>query len=330
MAQIEIGVVGCGKISRKHLDAYQKIDDIGVTVTDIQPDRASEIAAQYDVAWKKDTEAVLTDQDIDAIDVCVPVTVHKEVIESALEEGKDVFCEKPLAQTTEEAIEIRQVAEEMGKMVMTGYLYRFHPAFELVKKTLSNNIIGTPHYATFRVGGRGSHRAWKHKSNTGGGAANEMLVHMLDLIIWWFGPPAAVEELWTDTVLTERNIGDETVKSDAEDLVVLKLQTQTGIEILCQSDLISPSYMNSIELHGQEGSIITSILDQFPTSIYCAEPTGIYDRGHNYHDFNRVDLFKKELNYFKNSVITETGPELNTLEDSIEVRRIIDSVLDRT
>ena len=108
---------------------------------------------------------------------------------------------------------------------------------------------------------------------------------------------------------------------------MLRARAEDDTEILCESDLVSPSYMNSIEIHGENGSIITSILDQFPTSIYCNEPTGIYDRGHNYHDFSRVDLFKKELEYFKDCVTAESDPELNTLDDAIEVRRIIDSTL---
>jgi predicted dehydrogenase len=327
MDRINVGIIGCGKIAGKHLKSYQKIDDFDVTVTDIQSDRARETASKHNVAWENDPEMVLEDSDIDAIDVCVPVTAHRSIVETALYEGKDVFCEKPLAQTTEDAIKIREVADETGNIVMVGYLYRFHPAFELVQRVLSDGTIGDTHYAIFRVGGRGSHREWKHKSQTGGGAANEMLVHMLDLMIWWFGAPVKAQKLWTDTILEQRDVGGETVEADAEDLVVLRARTEDGTEILCESDLVSPSYMNSIEIHGEKGSIITSILDQFPTSIYCSEPTGIYDRGHNYHDFSRVDLFKRELEYFKEHITTGKESEMNTLSGAIESRRIIDSIL---
>jgi len=327
MNELSVGVLGCGKIAGKHLDSYRKIPEFEVTVTDIQSEKAREAAKKYNVSWEKDPDAVLRDPAIDAIDVCVPVTAHKNVIGTALREGKDVFCEKPLALNAGEAAEIRDIAEETGNIVMVGYLYRFHPAFELVQEALSDRVVGEPHYAIFRVGGRGSHRAWKHRADAGGGAANEMLVHMLDLMIWWFGAPTETERLWTDTILEQRDIDGETVEADAEDLVVLRAQANNGTKILCESDLVSPSYMNSIEIHAENGSIITSILDEFPTSIYCNEPTGIHDRGHNYYDFSRVDLFKQELTYFKNCITTENEPELNTLDDAIEVRRIIDSII---
>jgi len=327
MRKVSVGIIGCGKIAGKHLDSYRKIEQFDVTVTDIQSDKACEMAKKHDVSWDPDPEAVLRDPNIDAIDVCVPVTAHKDIIKTALREGKDVFCEKPLAQNTRDAVDIRKVADETDNIVMTGYLYRFHPAFELVQEALSDGVIGEPHYAIFRVGGRGSHRAWKHKSDTGGGAGNEMLVHMLDLMIWWFGAPAETEGLWTDTVLDKRDIDGEVVDASAEDLVVLRARTKDETEILCESDLISPSYMNSVEIHGENGSIITSILDEFPTSIYCNEPTGIYDRGHNYYDFSRVDLFKKELTYFKDCIIEGSKPTMNTLDDAVEVRRIIDSTV---
>jgi predicted dehydrogenase len=325
--EVRVGVIGCGNIANKHLDSYQSISGFDVTVTDIDTEKAREAAAAYDVAWEEDPDTLLRDPDIDAIDVCVPVTAHQEIIETALFEGKDVFSEKPLAQTTEEAMQIRRWADETGNMLMVGYLYRFHPAFELVQEVLSKGIIGDPHYAIFRVGGRGSHRAWKHDGRMGGGAANEMLVHMLDLMIWWFDAPTETERLWTDTVLEQRDIDGETVAASAEDLVVLRARTEGGTDILCESDLVTPSYMNSIEIHGENGSILTSILDHVPTSVYCKEPTGIYDRGHNFHDFSYVDLFEKELSYFKDCITSKNPPELNTLDDAIEVRRIIDATL---
>jgi len=327
MNEVRVGVLGCGKIASKHLNSYQKIDEFDVTITDIKPEKARTAADKHNVAYAEDPDDVLEDPDIDAIDVCIPVNAHQEVIETALQEGKDVFCEKPLARTADEAREIKAVADETDNQIMVGYLYRFHPAFEIAKEAIEDGIIGDPHYAMFRVGGRGSHRAWKHQAETGGGATNEMLVHMLDLIVWWFGAPAATEALWTDTILDEREIDGETVEANAEDIVVLRATAGDGTEILCESDLITPSYMNGIEVHGSDGSVLTSILDHFPTSIYCNEPTAIYDRGHNFHEFSRVDLFEKELLHFGECVTNGNKPDQNTVEDAIKVRQIIDDAL---
>ncbi|KXA91413.1 hypothetical protein AKJ57_01225 [candidate division MSBL1 archaeon SCGC-AAA259A05] len=209
---------------------------------------------------------------------------------------------------------------------MSGYLYRFHPAFEKVKEVLEERIIGEPYYAVFRVGGRGSHRAWKHKKSEGGGAINEMLVHMLNLVTWYFDGVEAAQNLSTETVLETREIDGEEVEADAEDLTVLRLETVEGAKVLCESDLITPSYMNYVEIHGTNGSIWTSILDYFPTVVYCKEPRGVYNQGNNFFEYGRVDLFEKELRHFVESIENGEKPSLNSIEDSVETLKVIESV----
>ncbi|WP_424017688.1 Gfo/Idh/MocA family protein [Halorientalis pallida] len=327
METISVGVVGCGKIAERHINAYAKLDGVDVTITDIDESKRS-VAEEYGVEWCTDPDTLIERADIDAIDVCVPVTAHEDVISQSLGHDKDVFCEKPLARTTAQARRIREKADQTDNIVMVGYLYRFHPAFQFVKEVLDERIIGSPHYAIFRVGGRGSHRPWKHKQAAGGGVGNEMLVHMLDLVFWYFGEPQSAESLHTDTILREREIGGETVQADANDLALLNLDMNDGFSVLCQSDLLTPSYMNYVEIHGSNGSIFTTILDYFPTIVYCQERRGIYDKGRNVREFDRVDLFERELDQFVDCVRTGSKPELNDVADSVAVRSIIESTIE--
>lgn len=326
---IHIGVIGCGKIAEKHLNAYRKLEGVQITVTDIVP-KGEAVAQRYGVNWHPDPNRVVASDDVDAVDVCIPTPAHAEVILKALANDKHVFCEKPLARNLNEARMIVQKAKETDKIIMVGYLYRFHPAFQFVKDVLQEEILGEPYFALFRLGGRGSHKAWKHKRETGGGAGNEMLVHMLDLVLWYFGDPRSVEPLEVDVVLKEREIEGQKVRVDAEDLVVLKLESQTGVIILCESDLITPSYMNYVEIQGTNGSLWTSILEQFPTLLYLKEPCGVYDRGQNVFEFPRVDLFERELGYFLECLRNGTQPDLNSLEDSLKLMSILEETFSQT
>lgn len=323
---IRIGVIGCGKIAERHLNAYRKMDGVDVTVTDIV-DKGERIAENYGARWHPDPDELIRSDAIDAVDVCIPTPSHAETILAALDNGKHVFCEKPLARDLREAEQIRHKAAESAKVVMVGYLYRFHPAFQTVKAVLQEDVIGDPYYASFRLGGRGSHKAWKHKRETGGGAGNEMLVHMLDLALWYFGDARQVDNLYTDCLLAEREIEAETVQVDAEDFILLKLSMESGVEAICQSDLITPSYMNYLEVHGTNGSVWTSILDYFPTIVYCKEPRGVYDRGHNFYEFSQIDLFERELGHFVECIRAERQPDVNSVEDSIKLMRIVESSL---
>lgn len=322
---IKIGVIGCGKIAEKHLNAYKKIDDIEVFVSDIV-EKGKAVAENYGAQWNDNPDQLITEGEVDAIDVCVPTPSHSDFIMRALDSGKHVFCEKPLASTIEEAEKIQEKAVQTKKLVMVGYLYRFHPAFEFAKDIIKEKIIGEPYYALFRLGGRGSHKAWKHLKKTGGGAANEMLVHMMDLVVWYFGDIARVENLYSDIILKERTIENTVVKPTAEDIILLKIETEGDVKVICQSDLITPSYMNFIEIHGTNGSVYTSILDHFPTNVYCKEPVGIYDRGNNFSKFPQVDLFERELKYFIDCVKNGRVNEINSLTDSISVMKAINTL----
>ncbi|UCC39968.1 MAG: Gfo/Idh/MocA family oxidoreductase [Candidatus Heimdallarchaeota archaeon] len=319
---IKIGVIGCGKIAEKHLNAYKKIDDIDVFVSDIV-EKGRVVANKYGAKWYDDPERLILEGKVDAIDICVPTPSHHDFIVKALKSGKHVFCEKPLASSIEEAEQIQAKAMQTNKLIMVGYLYRFHPAFEFANDIIKEKIIGEPYYAFFRLGGRGSHKAWKHLKKTGGGAANEMLVHMLDLVVWYFGEITKVDNLYTDIILKERMIENKIVKPTAEDLTLLKIDTTSDVKVLCQCDLITPSYMNFIEIHGTNGSMYTSILDHFPTNVYCKEPIGIYDRGNNFFKFSKVDLFEKELRYFISCMKNRCVNDVDSLRDSISVMKAI-------
>ncbi len=189
---MKIGVIGCGRIAENHLRAYQKIGGIDVAVADLDQQRARDAARLFSVDWHPSAEELLAHNDIVAADICVPTPAHAQMIVSALNRGKHVFCEKPLAASLEEARQIQRAASRSGTILMVGYLYRFHPAFRLVKEVLQQRIIGEPYYGIFRLGGRGAQSVWKHQKEQGGGAINEMLVHMLDLLLWYFGRPKRV------------------------------------------------------------------------------------------------------------------------------------------
>jgi len=323
---LRIGVIGCGRIAEKHLQAYKKLKDIEITVTDILQEGQT-IAKNYGVNWHNNPDELIAGHEIDAVDICVPTPLHVEFIMKALQSGKHIFCEKPLAMNLKEAKEIQEKAAQASTLLMVGYLYEFHPAYQLGKDVIEEHILGEPYYAIFRLGGRGSTSAWKHKRKTGGGASNEMLVHMLDVILWYFGEVKTIEKLYADIVLKEREIEGRRIVPDAEDVVLLKIETNDGMKILCESDLITPSYMNYVEVHGTNGSLWTSILDYFPTIVYCRQPKGVYDRGHNLFNFPKVDLFQKELSYFIQCIQSGEVPTVNSGGHSIKVMELIHRIM---
>ncbi len=319
---MKVGLVGCGRIGGRHLDAYLKLGDVQVLVADENEAAAKALA---------DTPGVtavppdgLLDADLDALDVCVPSQAHLPWIVGGLERGLHVFCEKPLCLSHRDALRIREAAVRANRNVMVGYLYRHHPAFKFMKETIETGVIGQPHFAVTRLGGRGSHRAWKHDIE-GGGVIFEMMVHMLDLLAWLLGPLDQGRLLQHELLLPVRQINGDACRVEAPDCAVVSLEAG-GIPAMCQSDLVTPSFMNYVEVHGDNGSVAGSILDSLPTGVYCNEPRGIYDRGHNVMPARPTNLFEAELGEF---VQTVTGGRLDlaALNASADMARFVDSLL---
>jgi len=298
---VRIAVVGCGKVAEKHLEAYKGIEGVEITVTDIVP-KGKQVAHKHGFGWNAKPFDLVRNNGIDAVDVCTPTPSHFPFVFSALDCGKHVFCEKPLTPTKEEDDKLKAKAEESGRILMVGFLYRFHPAYQFAKHIIDDGIIGKPYYAIFRLGGRGSHRAWKHMQKTGGGAYNEIMVHMVDMVGCLFGEIMGIECLYADTLLKDREIEGVTFTPDTEDVMLIRLDTKVGAKVVCEADLLTPSYMNYAEVHGTNGSLWISILNCFPTILYCKEAIGEYWQGYNFFRFPEVDLFREELTEFVKQV----------------------------
>jgi len=321
---IHVGVIGCGKIAQRHLAAYASFPDVEVTVADIVP-QGEEIAHHHGARWCADPSSLLEEPGIVAVDVCTPTPSHAHYIERGLNAGHSVFCEKPLARDLAEALRIREIVESAPGTLSVGYLYRFHPAMAFVREAVASGLLGDVYAASFRLGGRGSHKAWKHLAHTGGGACNEMLVHMLDLALWMFGRPRDAQTLFSDTLLQHREIEGELIEADAEDYVVLKLDMESGAAVFCQSDLVTPGFMHAVEVQGTNGSLFSSILDAFPTTVFCKEARGGLSAGPSTHSFEPVNLFAAELRTFIDGVINGSADtSLHQVSDSIRLMSVME------
>jgi predicted dehydrogenase len=227
-----------------------------------------------------------------------------------------VFTEKPLCANLAEAELISKIAKKSGRLLHVGYLFRFAPAIDFLKGNVDNI---DPYYAIFRLGGRGNHKVWKHLKETGGGAVNEMLCHMLDLVQWFFGD-YEVRAYLKDIILKERKIQGETFEPDAEDFAIVDILTDSGVKVICQSDLATPTYMNHIEIHGHKGSLLSSISGHIPATIYDAESKSKY-----VVCLESADFVWKELEYFIDR-IKSGSTNLFSLEDSIKIMKIMENL----
>jgi predicted dehydrogenase len=247
--------------------------------------------------------------------------------------GKDFFCEKPLCETAAEAQAINDLAARARRIGMVGYVYRHAPVFQEARAILEgaaesgqSPVLGAISLALMRIGGRGSAAVWKHRRAEGGGAINEMLVHMLDLAVWYFGPIERAELLREDLLRPTRLIAGNMEAADAEDFVLARFTTRTGIPIVIQGDLVTPSFTQLIEIQGDNGTLMASIQPEMPQFVYAIRAAGGYPAGRSALRRDNSNFFDAQMAAFV-AALRDRGPDANrTLGDSVYVMRALETL----
>lgn len=198
MKKIKVGIIGCGIIAKHHLEAYKKSAKAEVVaLADIVPKQVEILAKEYGI--KKtyaDYRSLLKDDSIEAVSVCIPNFLHAEVTVKALESGKHVLCEKPMALNLRQAQKMDQIAQEANKVLMIAMCHRFQAGSQALKRIINSGKLGKiyhAHVSLLRRRGIPGLGGWfTTKSQSGGGPLIDIGVHALDLTIWLAGNPEPV------------------------------------------------------------------------------------------------------------------------------------------
>ncbi len=324
MNKTSIAIIGCGKQADKHISGLRTVPGIDLVLTDSDEGRARTLAEKHGLKWVPSADDVFADDSIAAVDICTPTPSHFGLINNALDTDKDFLCEKPLTATLDEARKLAERIDQGNRVGMVGYIYRFSPIFELgynifkeVPRAGESMVLGQISTAFFRLSGRGSHQAWKHMRDEGGGAINEMLVHMVDLAIWYFGPVGEARVLSCDLLRPERLINNDNHVVDAEDYVLVELTMENGIKVMCQSDLVTPAFVQLADVQGEYGTFVGSIQSHYPSYLHLEREVAGYHAGRNDFQFGQRNLFEAQMAEFVNSVRIGEQPSRSTVKDSV-------------
>ncbi len=197
---IRFGLVGYGLWGRHHARAIAQA--AGATLTGIAcRTEVTAAAARRDfpaVPVVLDYRELIARADVDAIDVVVPNDLHAEVGVAALEAGKDVLLEKPLAPTLEACDRLIAAARRTGRVLSVGHELRLSQQWGAIKTLIDAGDLGDVRSAVmslFRFPYRGGSGGWRHDAGRVGSWIMEELVHHFDLLLWYFarcGDPIAV------------------------------------------------------------------------------------------------------------------------------------------
>lgn len=180
MRKLRVLILGSAFGADLHLDAYsrirEKVDIVGICGRN--PDRVHAIARKYGLSnytAYDDYDTAIAECDCDVVDVCLPNFLHHDVTIRALERGRDVICEKPLATTVEDAQNMVDTAERMNKRIYYAEDWLFAPAFRKAMDIIKSGKVGKPLYIRTRECHSGSHSPYAQSIEYCGGGA---MVHL--------------------------------------------------------------------------------------------------------------------------------------------------------
>lgn len=189
---VKVALIGCGGIAfGKHLPALAALENVQITAfCDIIEERAQKAAKQYGIPEAKiftDYRRLLAEADAAVVHVCTPNRSHSPITVAALESGRHVLCEKPMAINAEQAQAMLEAAKRTGKKLSIAYQNRHRPDAWFLKQACANGDLGEIYYAKAHALRRRAVPTWGvflNEYEQGGGPLIDIGTHALDLTLW--------------------------------------------------------------------------------------------------------------------------------------------------
>lgn len=197
MTKLKVGVIGVGGIARTHMPGWEASEHAHVVAgADISEAALQRWGKQFAVdRLVTDAGELIADPEIDIIDVCTPNNYHAPLAIAALQAGKHVLCEKPLAPTPAEIQGMIEARDRSGKMLMTAQHFRFMGSSRAIRAEIDAGALGDVYHARswlLRRAAVPTRPGFILKEHSGGGPCIDVGVHILDLTLWFMGNPRPV------------------------------------------------------------------------------------------------------------------------------------------
>lgn len=248
-----IALVGCGRISKNHFEAIDKIDGLElVAVCDADPERAKRAGEEWKVPWFTSYEKMLAESNADVVTIATPSGLHPEQGVAAAKAGKHVVMEKPMAISLTGADALVHACDKAGVQLFVVKQNRLNPPVQLLKRAVDRNRFGRLYMASCTV-----HWArpqeyydqapWRGTWEFDGGAFMNQASHYVDLIQWVMGP---VESVIAKTATLARRI-----ETEDSGIAILKFRSGALGSIEVTMLAYPRNLEGSLTILGEKGSV---------------------------------------------------------------------------
>lgn len=277
MKEISWGFIGCGDVTeRKSGPAFNEVEGSHIeAVMSRSEQRARSYAERHGIRrWYTDAQELINDSEVNAIYIATPPSSHATYAIMAMQAGKPVYVEKPLASTYDDCLRINRISEQTGIPCYVAYYRRYLPYFQKVKELIDNGSIGKvmtvqvryscpPREEDFAKDGR---LPWRVQPQlAGGGYFYDMAPHQIDLL----------QELFGIIIRSHGYIANRVGLYEAEDTVSAVFSFESGIHGCGSWCFVGheSAQEDCIEVIGDKGVLCFSVFDFKPIQLHNTEGT---------------------------------------------------------
>lgn len=207
---LRVGIVGLGRLGIRHAENLRRRTPEVELLAACSPVQAERDAAQSLGISRlyADYAALLADRDIEAVFLVTPTSLHAQQIIAALEAGKHVFCEKPLALDLDDCLRVEAAAAKRPDLtVMIGFVRRFDPSYQNAAAKIANGAIGRPYMLRSQTTDRNDESGFFVKfAATSGGIFLDCTIHDIDLARWLLGAPKPLRAWASGTIALHQGL----------------------------------------------------------------------------------------------------------------------------
>ncbi len=254
MKKMKMAMVGCGDIARYTALGAKLNRGIEISACmDIDKERAAKFARRFRIKRSfDDYEEMLKNTEIDAVYIASPHDLHVGMIRSAVSRGHHVLCEKPVATTLDDALEVCRLSRESGRKVGINYQYRYDSGCYALVTAAKGGELGDIYYGRCNVpwwrGEEYFHNSLWHKSlaRSGGGTLLTQASHIVDIMLLCVGRPVSTIGVVDKKVFTD---------AEVEDTALGVIETAGGGQISVTTSMVAvPEQKVTAEVYGSKGT----------------------------------------------------------------------------
>jgi predicted dehydrogenase len=315
MNKLNVAVIGAGSMGKSHARVYSGMGSVRLAaVCDTNKEAAKTVADEYKAKYYFNYREMLKKEKIDAVSVCVPTKLHREVAIGVIRNKVNVLVEKPVAATIHEADEIIREAEKNKVKLMVGHIERFNPVVIELKKRIGNNELGKIYQVNC------ARLSPFPRRMVDVGVAADLAVHEIDVLSYLIG--SKIKRIFAETA--------QRIHSSHEDSLVGIMRFENNILGIISTNWLTPKKVREITITGEKGMFAANYLTQ---EMYFYENKFTRSTGYSNNFMNIVEgrklrikienaePLKNELNAFAASVMSGKPAPVSG-NDGLEALRI--------